>query len=216
MHHSKFDLMILRAGIRGYEHTKHGSGIELEPQTAWDTQNVAHLLWSYHGTTSLKPTSTREFGEDLEDEQQKVKESLRKKKLPTGRWDLIPWDIVGPYADLDARLTLRLTLHQQWLLSQGAADWLDGTKRRMNAKQAIERRMNTIGRLHRMEKRRRRYDSSDVGRVSARIRKRIQPQEQGGPARPGTPRGAKGNWFGEGTRGLGPRPGGVTEKGEPK
>src|SRR5699024_10780549 len=54
MHHSKFDLIIIRAGIRGYEHTKHGSGIELEPQTAWDTQNVAHLLWSYHGTTSLK------------------------------------------------------------------------------------------------------------------------------------------------------------------
>src|SRR5690625_2860761 len=210
MHHSKFDLMILRAGIRGYEHTKHGSGIELEPQTAWDTQNVAHLLWSYHGTTSLKPTSTREFGEDLEDEQQKVKEYLRKKKLPTGRWDLIPWDIVGPYADLDARLTLRLTLHQQWLLSQGAADWLDGTKRRMNAKQAIERRMNTTRMLYRMEKRGLPYDSSQVGKVTAELRKRIQQLEQELPFKPATLAGAKRYWFGEGTEGLGLRPAAAT------
>ena len=221
MHHSKFDLMILRAGIRGYEHTKHGAGIELEPQTAWDTQNVAHLLWSYHGTTSLKPTSTREFGEDLEDEQQKVKEYLRKKKLPTGRWDLIPWDIVGPYADLDARLTLRLTLHQQWLLSQGAADWLDGTKRRMNAKQAIERRMNTTRMLYRMEKRGLPYDSSQVGKVTAELRKRIQQLEQELPFKPATLPGAKHYWFGEGTNkhgteGLGLRPVAVTEKGEPQ
>src|SRR5699024_3831939 len=131
--------------------TKHGSGIELEPQTAWDTQNVAHLLWSYHGTTSLKPTSTREFGEDLEDEQQKVKEYLRKKKLPTGRWDLIPWDIVGPNADRYARPALRLTSHQQGPRPQVAQESLHGTKRRMNPKQAIERRQNLARMLNRME-----------------------------------------------------------------
>src|SRR5699024_12107971 len=116
----------------------------------------------------------------------KVKEYLRKKKLPTGRWDLIPWDIVGPYDDLDARITLRITLHQQWLLSQGAADWLDGNKRRMNDKQAIERRMNNTSMLYRMYKRGLPYDSTQVAKVTAELRRRSQQQEQDLPIKQAT------------------------------
>src|SRR5690625_5393530 len=86
----------------------------------------------------------------------------------------------------------------------------------MNAKQAIERRMNTTRMLYRMEKRGLPYDSSQVGKVTAELRKRIQQLEQELPFKPATLPGAKRYWFGEGTEGLGLRPVAVTEKGEPQ
>jgi hypothetical protein len=77
-HHSKFDLHLMDAGVRRWP----GLGIDLSPWTIWDTQNVAHLLWPEAKTTSLKPTAKRLWGVAETGESEKVKEYLRKAKLP--------------------------------------------------------------------------------------------------------------------------------------
>lgn len=140
-HNAKFDQHILRAGVRrerwgyiGDELTRKlapagvergwegwaGDGVDLSSRTKWDTQIVAKRLWPMatdpktgFPTSSLKPTAERLWGVQEGDLSRQVKDYLQKAGLPAGRWDLIPWDIIGPYADQDARLTLRLLLRQQ-------------------------------------------------------------------------------------------------------
>lgn len=148
-HNAKFDLEKLRVGCRRWP----GIGLDLQGTTMWDTQNVTHLLWPLAGTTSLKPTSARLFGADVEDESKAVKEYLRKKKLPAGRWDLIPWDILGPYATQDALLTYRLYEYQVAGIDAGElGTWLE------NVYETIERRLQTTLVLYRMEWRGLPYD----------------------------------------------------------
>lgn len=118
-HHARFDLAIMAAGVRRWP----GDGVDLLDRFLWDTQNVCAQLYApwvlrrgpkgaMVGTTALKPTCEFLFGTEVGDESRTVHDYLRRAKLPAGRWDLMPWDRVGRYADLDARLTLMLYLRQ--------------------------------------------------------------------------------------------------------
>jgi DNA polymerase I-like protein with 3'-5' exonuclease and polymerase domains len=139
-HNAKFDLEKLRVGVRRWP----GLGLDLQDGLLWDTQNVNALLWPLE-PTSLKPTCARLFGQEIADEQAKVKAYLKAAKLPTGRWDLMPWDVIGSYADLDARLTLMLYMRQQVEIEQ-RPDW-------NRVYELVERRRLTTGVLYRMEHR---------------------------------------------------------------
>lgn len=217
-HHAKFDVWILRAGLRH----EPMSGIELEPWIGWDTQNVAHALWSYTGTTSLKPTNTRIWGDASDDEQQKVKDYLKRAKLPTGRWDLMPWDIIGQYADKDARLTTRLRLYQQEIIRRGAEGaWLNGKQGRLTLEQVVQRRLEVSRMLYRMERRGLPFDAEAVGPASRELDRRVRKLTQELPFQPATLPAAKHYWFGTGTNrngvtGLGLEPVSVTENGSPQ
>ena len=217
-HHAKFDMHIMAAGLR----TEPMSGIELEPWTGWDTQNVAHLLWSYTGTTSLKPTAERIWNEKLDDEQKKVKAYLAKAKLPAGRWDLMPWSIIGQYACLDAELTTRLRLHQQAIIAENKdGQWMDGTGGKLTMQEAVDRRLATSRMLYRMERRGLPFDTPAVGPISRELDRRVNGLVKQLPFKPATLPAAKHYWFGHGTNrsgvtGLGLTPISVTETGDPQ
>lgn len=167
-HNAKFDLHMLLAGCRRWP----GVGINFSKFVTWDTQNGNSLLFPLlrdptdtYVTTSLKPTSVVLHGEDLADEQSKVKAYLKKKKLPAGRWDLMPWDIVGPYADLDSRLTIRLRLRQEWEIDyNGGGKWLGEPA---DVLRFLERRLRITILLFKMELRGLPYDEID-SRVAAK------------------------------------------------
>lgn len=122
MHNGPFDCLMWAKAPR----TMAAAGFHIEEaldRLTWDTMNVSHYLWplltmpgQMKPTTALKEVMHLLTGEDVQDEQEKVKKFLLKAKLPKGRWDLCPWDIIGTYADKDARLTIRLKSYQTYAI----------------------------------------------------------------------------------------------------
>ena len=174
---AKFDLEKMRLGVRRWP----GVGRDLEANVMWDTQLVSKMLWPLL-PASLKPTCARIFGKQWADEGAIIKKYLAKSKLPTGRWDLIPWDVIAKYADTDARITLMLKLRQEWeIRANKAGSWFyDGASDEDRAAReayglddtdyvydAIERRMKTMRVLNHMETRGLPYD--EVGSREAAI-----------------------------------------------
>ena len=98
-----FDLEKLRVG------TRHFAGIELEDQVVWDTM-LGNKELDPQYPTGLKPSTERLFG-DTSDEQSALKPYLGPKDDP--RFDLVPWDVIEPYATWDAIKTLRLAAQQR-------------------------------------------------------------------------------------------------------
>lgn len=169
-HPMKFDCMIIRAGLRHAPYT----GFDLEPHTSWDTQNVCDLLWPLE-LKGLKATHDRLWpGSNYGDAAKAVKDFLRKAKLPSGRWDLVPWQIIGPYADMDARMTKKIELRQAWeIVFGGGASWI-GTPEEVTA--AVGRRMETSRWLYRMERRGMPYDeqlSRLTGEQALKVRDKL-------------------------------------------
>lgn len=116
---AKFDLEKIRLGVRRWPNV----GESYVGKNIWDTQLVSQMLWPLE-PTSLKPTCARIFGKQWADEGAAVKKYLSKSKLPAGRWDLMPWDVIAKYADTDARITLMLKLRQEWeILYNNGASW---------------------------------------------------------------------------------------------
>jgi hypothetical protein len=118
MHNGPFDCLMWAKAPRLWPDCGFHVEEALEHLT-WDTMNVTNYLWplmtlgnSIKPTTRLKEVMHILTGEDVADEQAKVKKYLQKAKLPKGRWDLMPWDVIGEYADIDARLTIRLKAWQ--------------------------------------------------------------------------------------------------------
>lgn len=118
LHNAKFDMQIFRAGLRGHPET----GIDLEDAYFWDTQPPQRVLDPLE-EVGLKPTSVRlhlgaaigvkEGMEDDEAEALKPWLGPRTGKNADPRYDLVPWSIMGPYAGMDAALTLLLQ-ELQW------------------------------------------------------------------------------------------------------
>jgi hypothetical protein len=224
MHNAKFDLEKYRVGCRRWVEL----GAELEANTVWDTQNVNHLLWPLH-PTSLKPTCARLFGQEWADEAQVVKNYLAKSKLPAGRWDLMPWDSIGKYADTDARITLMLELRQKWEIDyNNAGSWLHygdeaapaGIVPQDGVYDKIERRMRQMRVLYRMERRGLPYDEVGSRLAGEECRKRSAKVAEVLPFTP-TPNGAKDYFFtdkrtSKGEEGQNLVPYSVTEKGAPQ
>lgn len=156
MHPAIFDLEKLRVGVRRWP----GIGAELVDKVVWDTQNGCDLLWPLE-PTALKKTADRLWPErGFKDEQDIVKAYLKKAKLPPGRWDLVPWDVIGRYAGLDARLTKMVELRQKWEIAQGVGGaWLHDEGQFPGDKDprgavlaALDRRLATSKALYRMER----------------------------------------------------------------
>lgn len=152
-HNAPFDVLVTEAGVR-----THGGGAWLLSLVEWDTQNANHMLWPLRmdpeknkPTTSLKPTTRDIFGMDIADESKTVQNYLKKKKLPPGRWDLMPWDIIGGYADKDARLTVMLRLFQEWSIDNGLAGEWFGTPEKVRA--MLDRRLAVSKLVTKMERR---------------------------------------------------------------
>lgn len=102
-HNAKYDLTMLRRG------TRHFPGRDFEEQFVWDTMLVCQPLWPGEGA-GLKPTAARLWGTDTGDEQRALKPYLGPRTDP--RYDLVPWDVMAPYAAKDAELTVRLQEEQ--------------------------------------------------------------------------------------------------------
>jgi hypothetical protein len=127
-HNGPFDSLMLAHGPRNMN-----SAIDIDDALdllKWDTMNVNNYLYPLltvpgqaKPTVALKDSMYVLTGEQVQDEQEAVKKYLRKAKLPSGRWDLMPWDVIGPYADLDARLTIRLKNWQKYDIENGLYDW---------------------------------------------------------------------------------------------
>lgn len=114
-HHAKFDCHIMAAGLR-----KHpGSGVDLSDNVVWCTQ-IAQGLLEPLLPTSLKPSCARLWGDQELTEQEGVKAALRHQGVGlTKRYDLLDWEVIGPYADDDARKTIRLWNYQTEGLNHG-------------------------------------------------------------------------------------------------
>lgn len=227
-HNAKFDLEKYRVGVRRWP----GIGVELEHRTKWDSQNVADLLWRMTGTSSLKPTCHRLWPDrHFADEAEKVKKYLAKSRLPAGRWDLMPWSIIGEYAQTDARITKMLELRQKWEIEHnGAGDWLygfvDPTKPNVPATNdwrdvftAIERRMDVTKILYRKERRGIPYDEVTSREAGFTCRARAAEIAKDLPFKP-TENAAKDYFFtdkvtSKGVEGLDHVPYAVTDKGSP-
>lgn len=123
-HNAKFDQHMFAKGLRGAE---AATGVDLEDQFLWDTQLAQSVIDPRFGT-GLKPTSVRlHLGAELgvkegmeDDEQQALSPWLGPKtgKNADPRYDLVPWSVMGPYARMDAALTLLLFEHQWELCAE--------------------------------------------------------------------------------------------------
>lgn len=224
MHHSKFDSEKYRVGVRLWP----GVGVELQHLVKWDSQNVNDLFWRLH-PTSLKPTCARIFGKAWADEAAVVKKYLAKAKLPSGRWDLMPWDAIGKYADTDARITKMLCLRQAWEIENGdPASWLYEKEKNCSAlddqetvMRFIQRRLDVTGVLYRMERRGVFYDEVTSRLAGDECLKRAEPLAAKLPFEPPTLEKAKAFFFTEGRTSKGVEhldrvPYSVTEKGSPQ
>ena len=149
-HNALFDLAMLREGTRLWP------GRDLFDQFFMDTFAAVDMAWRATGTAALKETCARLFPwRPVKDEAEAVKKYLAKNKLPKGRYDLVSWDVLGPYADLDARLTLMLYYRIGVEMEAGTlAPWMDKDK----AKEVLRRRIQTTKVCYRMERKGLPYD----------------------------------------------------------
>lgn len=104
MHNAKFDLMMLKTG------TRHWPGIDLTGQLRWDTMLANRELWPREMIGLDASCSRLGLGEKKNEIE--IQTWLRKHKLPYRRYDLAPWELVEPYAAVDAELTMRLFTRQ--------------------------------------------------------------------------------------------------------
>lgn len=219
----KFDLEKARYGCRRYEGEGGQTVRNLRRRVQRDTQIGNKLVWPVLGTTSLKPVSARLWGEAETNDAEIVKAYLHRQKLPTGRWDLMPWDVIGDYADQDSRLALRLMVRQDHELNQGL-DWIlarmaEGTRDEAIAEgwRLYNREIDVMRILDREEERGLPYAAKASKRWARELKARRVALEQGLPFEPDV-NDAKVYFFTEGTtkrgnRGLGLVPALRTEKG---
>ena len=178
----KFDLHMLRVG------TRHWPGVDLDPYTVWDTQ-ITNKVLDPTEPTGLKPTAARIWGAAEAEEAASVREALvlckkiyalRQEHGP--RYDLLPWDVIGPYAAQDAVLTLRLAELQNERLESGEGSWF-----------GAEQQLDLSRVLYRMERRALGpFDAETADAVAKRLEARIEELGAQLPFQPpSTPAAAK-------------------------
>lgn len=118
-HHAKHDCHQIATGLRWLDdpHHRHesapGRGVDLMPAMLWDTM-LAQMVIAPQESAGLKETAVRlHLGKSLGLAEGQEAQAERDLEPWTGpgtdpRYDLIPWRVLGPYADLDARYTLLL------------------------------------------------------------------------------------------------------------
>lgn len=151
-HNAKFDMQHIRAGLRGRGGVaQDGGDYDLESSFWWDTQLAQAVLDPRFGT-SLKPTSERlnlgaavgiEKGHEA-DEQRALGpwRGPMTGKNADPRYDLIPWEVMDPYATGDPLLTLLLAEYQGRLLDEGEGHWWSHIARQFDLMIALYRMEN--------------------------------------------------------------------------
>lgn len=178
-HNAKFDIPIIRAGVRGW------AGIDLLDQTVWDCMVIQKEITP---TLSLELKQCGEryalSGGRERDHEQALKAWLKRHHKPSGRYDLVPWDLLGPYAAMDAYLTLALYLHQQRLIDEGMCRW-----------SRVHHRMRIMKTLAKIERRGVGYDAGSSLAEADRVAKMQAEIEKDLPFRATLP-AAKTYFFG--------------------
>lgn len=178
MANGKFDLHMFAAW-----------GVELVDTLYWDV-NLATMLLEPREPVGLKETAARAWGGDAKAEQDELKKWFRGQKIlkKDQRFDLVPWEIMEPYATQDAALTLRLQARQATMFEE-LDDW--------ELNEVFDREMNLLKVLYKMEQRGIGFDA-DACRVSAReLQQARDALEKRLPFKPGI-NTAREFFFGEG------------------
>lgn len=194
-HNAKFDVLMMKAGtVTGRQ------GVELLDRLVWDTMVVAREIWP-QTSAALKSLGALMFGADADAEQQALQPYLGPKKDP--RYDLVPWDVMKPYAIQDAVLTLKLLHKQVGLIDEG----IEGTRHF-----ALE--LDICRALTRMEFAGIPYDPELSLEQAAVLNKRIVEIGEALPFKPTLPK-AKVYFFGTEEGCLGIKPSRLTDTGAP-
>lgn len=183
-HNLKHDLHVMRAG------TRHWPGRDLAKQGVWDTTFGCQLLWPTESVALGSTCARLKLGTKDADP---IKHYLKANKLPKGRYDLAPWDIVEPYATADAVLGLRLLLRQVHDIQIGLGG-PDGMGR-------IRVQMERLRMLYRLETRGIGFDADRSRAVAADLAKAQAEIEQELPFDPAAGVASAKRWF------FGPKPG---------
>jgi DNA polymerase-1 len=210
-HNAKFDSHICRAGLR--KPSPHGRGEDLVDNVVWDSQIVQVLLDPLENS-SLKPTAQRLNllpGQDERVNEVRLKQWLAKHCIKDEpRYDLAPWDVIAPYADVDAILCLLLSLQQMDRVDTEIEQHL------------VDEQFELMRTLYRMECRGIGFDRDQAARESAKLQLLVDDaardvkQACGGRAAP-TEHSMRNFWFGSThTGGLGLKPIATTPKGAPQ
>lgn len=191
MHNAKYDLSMLATG------TRHWEGRDLSEQLVWDTMVGAHELdpTEPQGLEELAQRMGMEGKTGLAD----IKSWLKSHKHKLWRYDLVPWDIVEGYVVHDAEMTWAIYEQQVERFGQGESDWLK-----------MEREMQLLKTLYRMESRGVLYDSEASLQAAEVLQARLDEITEQIPFEPNV-NAAKRYFFGE----LGLEPDRRTEKGAP-
>lgn len=142
-HNAKFDLHMMRVG------TRHWAGTDLSEQVVWDTILVAKEL-DPTKPTGLEPVGRRMGLQSGKSANAKaIAAYLKHRKVrkavgsdTRGRYDLVPWSILGPYAAEDATDDLLIYLDQRRRLAQGEGEM-----------RTVRRELEMMKVLYRMEMR---------------------------------------------------------------
>lgn len=118
-HNLKFDLGHTRSGVMGRFGGPKWPGVDLSGRLLRDTALVARDVWPDAPTIQLKLLAEGLWGEDSRAEQLALKPYLGPKDNP--RYDLVPWEVMKPYAAKDAILTVRLGRYLEQLVEEGGA-----------------------------------------------------------------------------------------------
>lgn len=119
-HNLKYDLLMAYYGLRNNRDT----GYDLSRRFYWDTAVVTSLLWP-NEKVGLKTVAARMWGAQEAATEEAVKKWLKVYcgKQQDYRYDLVPWDLIDPYARQDTVLTLRLYRNQVRNLEEGLLPW---------------------------------------------------------------------------------------------
>lgn len=189
MHNRLHDVLMFDKGVARWP----GEGVDLREQVYWDTMAVANLVWPTK-PVGLDDIGNRLWGKRKKDPQH-IKNWLKKHKikLKEGRYDLVPWDIMGPYAGQDARLTVMAFLRQIWEIhGEEAADWLGDPQA---VHKAVDRRKSYVGVCIRMEQKGVPYDEVQSKIAGIECLRRADEIARKLPFKPPTDAKAKEYWF---------------------
>lgn len=185
-HNAKFDLHVTREGVLArpklegkgsiWQAQKRGyAGVDLVKQVVWDTMLAAKELYPRE-SAALKPTSVRlgldPDGGDEDAEQKALKPYLGPKTNP--RYDLVPIEVMNPYAAKDTGLTMALWWHQQCELAEGHNAHGRGG---WTARHWIEREVEVMKALYRMEQAGVPFDGWGAEHARIEVDRRIEAEQ---------------------------------------
>ncbi len=195
-HNLKFDLLFLWRGLRPSTDLDREwrPGVSLVDRVVWDSGVVSPLLWPGL-PVALKATAGRLWGEEEAEHERALRAWLDQPahksigvsgKRDRKRYDLAPWDLIGPYAEQDAVLALRLAQEQYELIEEGEVPW-----------KVVQREMGLMRTLAKMEQRGLGFDVEQAKVEAAKLAVEAGKLGLALPFKPPTPAGAKRYFFDE-------------------